>query len=168
MTQITVKQMAAVKRTAQNVQPLVAKKARLNAQIEKLNAEIVTLQEQIDVQQGYVKSFAGGLTTEQLIVRNEDGRYEPNTEVVYFDEEKRVYVVKDADAAPAAGDDAPSEEEAAAAEEAAREAELARLEAEKKAEEEAREAEIRAAKERLSQAKPADAAPANDPFAPQN
>lgn len=169
MTQITVKQMAAVKRTAQNVQPLVAKKARLNAQIEKLNAEIITLQEQIDVQQGYVKSFAGGLTTEQLIVRNEDGRYEPNTEVVYFDEEKRVYVVKDADAAPAAGDDAPSEEEAAAAEEAAREAELARLEAEKQAEEEAREAEIRAAKERLSQAKPADAAPVdNDPFAPQN
>lgn len=169
MKVITVKQMAATKRVAQNVQPLVAKKARLNAQIEKLNAEIVTLQEQIDVQQGYVKSFAGGFTTEQLIVRNEDGRYEPNTEVVYFDEEKRVYVVKDADAAPAAGDDAPSEEEAAAAEEAAREAELARLEAEKQAEEEAREAEIRAAKERLSQAKPADAAPVdNDPFAPQN
>ena len=78
-----------------NVLPLTNKKAKLQAKIAEMEAEISSLNEQIDVQQGYVKSFAGGLTTEQLVVRNENKVFEPNTNVVYFDEEKRVYVVKE-------------------------------------------------------------------------
>ena len=124
MTQITVKQMAAVKRVAMNVLPLTNKKAKLQAKIAEMEAEIKSLNEQIDVQQGYVKSFAGGLTTEQLVVRNENKAFEPNTDVVYFDEEKRVYIVKEEE-----HNDTPENGVMPSAEEA-EEAEKARIEAE--------------------------------------
>jgi len=180
MTQITVKQMAAAKRVAMNVLPLTNKKAKLQAKIAEMNAEIESLNQQIDAQQGYVKSFAAGLTTEQLVVRNENKVFEPNTEVVYFDEEKRVYVVIEANANVQPGSDfdadkeaaeaaVPSEEELQEAEQARLEAEAEeerlRLEAEEKAAEEARQEEIRAAKERLTAAKPAPAETEIDPFA---
>jgi len=182
MTQITVKQMAAVKRTAMNVLPLTNKKAKLQAKIAEMNAEIEALNTQIDAQQGYVKSFAAGLTTEQLVVRNENKVFEPNTNVVYFDEEKRVYVVKETEVpecAPTYGSDfdadkeaaeavAPTAEEIAAAEQARMEEEVyhqeqIEIEAEKQELEEAarlemeakeKEARIIAAKERLTAAKP--------------
>ena len=93
MTQITVKQMAATKRVAMNVLPLTNKKAKLQAKIAEMTNEIADLEKQIDVQQGYVKSFAGGLTTEQLVIRNANNVFIPNPETVYFNEEKRVYVV---------------------------------------------------------------------------
>lgn len=173
MTQITVKQMAAVKRTAMNVLPLTNKKAKLQAKIAEMEAEIKSLNEQIDVQQGYVKSFAGGLTTEQLVVRNENKVFEPNTDVVYFDEEKRVYIVKEEEHNDPDAGAMPSAEEAEAAEKARLEAEAAeqerlqeeeaaRLKAEEEAEEARRQEEIRAAKERLTASKPAGDA---DPFA---
>ena len=184
MTQITVKQLAAAKRTAMNVLPLVNKKERLQAKIDAMQAEIADLNQQIDAQQGYVKSFAAGLTTEQLLVRNENKAFVHNPEVLYFDEEKRVYIVKEADAEagvaattempqPSGDGDLPfvNDDDAAAAEEARLEAEAARLEEEQKAEEERRQAEIRAAKERLTASKPAPAAPVAeaeteiDPFA---
>lgn len=96
MTQITVKQMAAVKRTAMNVLPLTNKKAKLQAKINAMLEEIETLNAQIDIQQGYVKSFTEGLTTEQLVVRSESGAFTPNPDVVYYDENLHTYVVKEA------------------------------------------------------------------------
>ena len=145
MTQITVKQMAAVKRTAMNVLPLTNKKAKLQTKIAEMEAEINSLNEQIDAQQGYVKSFAGGLTTEQLVVRNENKVFEPNTDVVYFDEEKRVYIVKEEEHNDPETGAMPSVEEAQAAEKA-------RFEAE--ADEEAhRQEEISATDEPLSTSK---------------
>ena len=129
MTQITVKQMAAAKRVAMNVLPLTNNKAKLQAKIAEMEAKIQSLNEQIDVQQGYVKSFAGGLTTEQLVVRNENKVFEPNTDVVQFDAEKRVYIVKgqeDDTKAPAEDLEEvniPTPEEIAAAEKARLEAE---------------------------------------------
>lgn len=157
MTTITVKQLAAAKRTAMNVLPLTNKKAKLQAKIAEMEAEIEDLNGQIDAQQGYVKSFAAGLTTEQLLVRNKETKvFEANPDVITWDETNRVWVVKEEEDlinnAPVTTE--PTAEEIAAAEEAAREEEIARLEAEQQAAEEARQAEIQAAKERLSAAKP--------------
>lgn len=117
MTQITVKQMAAVKRVAMNVLPLVTKKGKVAQKIVELGEELKKLQEQIDVQQGYVKSFAGGLTTEQLVVRH-DGKFEPNSDVLAFDEDKRVYLIKAEMEVNDVEKNLPSEEEAIAAEQA--------------------------------------------------
>lgn len=183
MTQITVKQLAAVKRTAMNVAPLVSKKARLQKKIDDLYVEIESLNKQIDAQQGYVKEVSGGLTTEQLVTRTETGAYTHNPEVLFFDEEKRVYVVKehgDNAGGEVAHDDAPETGALASAEEAEAEAkvkaeeeaaeqerlqeeEAARLKAEEEAEEARRQEEIRAAKERLTASRPAAAAPAPEP-----
>ena len=172
MTQITVKQLAAVKRTAMNVAPLVSKKARLQKKIDNLYVEIESLNKQIDAQQGYVKEVSCGLTTEQLVTRTETGAYTHNPEVLFFDEEKRVYVVKEHDenaGGEAAHDDTPetgampSAEEEAAEQERLQEEEAARLKAEEEAEEARRQEEIRAAKERLTASRPVAAAPAPDP-----
>lgn len=118
MTQITVKQLAAAKRTAMNVLPLTNKKAKLYAKIAEMEKEIDSLNEQIDAQQGYVKSFAGGLTTEQLLVRNENKAFEANSAVLQWDDTNRVWVViesKDEDPMPQAyaNDKAQAEEEIA-------------------------------------------------------
>jgi len=111
MVTITVKQMAAIKRTAQNVAPLVNQKTKLAQKIVALGEQMKALQEQIDAQQGYVRSIAGGLSTEDLVARvtvpytNKDGqvsnvaRYEPSDRVK-FDEDKRLYFINDG-----AGDD---------------------------------------------------------------
>lgn len=94
MTQITVKQLAAAKRIAANVLPLTNKKAKLNEKIAAMEREIEGLNKQIDEQQGYVKGFAAGLTTESLLVRAEN-KFLPNPDVLTFDEDKRVYVIKE-------------------------------------------------------------------------
>lgn len=129
-TIITVKQMAAAKRIAANVLPLTNKKAKIGAKIIALGTELDNINAQIDAQQGYVKSFAAGLTTEQLVIRDEKGAFQPNPEVLAYDEDKHYYVVKEESAeeeaakaaAEAAAADADEAARVAAEEEAAREA----------------------------------------------
>lgn len=74
----TSRDIASIKRIAQNVAPLVEKKAKLAKKIEELNAEIALTQAQIDAQESYVVTTTG-YHTEDLIDRqvlpsfNEDG-----------------------------------------------------------------------------------------------
>lgn len=165
MTEIKMQQMAAAKRTAMNVHPLVKKKNAKLAQIAALQAEVEDIQKQIDVQQSYVMSYAGGLTTEKLLVRDEEKKvYKENLDVVYFDEKKRVWVVKEADDAEAAEQTLaekaeafrPEDEDAERAAKIAEEERLAAIEAEENAKEET-----------VNEAKPATPAEEPDPFAPE-
>lgn len=88
--QISCSQMAALKRIAMNVAPLVSKKARISEKIIALGKEIEDIQMQIDLQQAGIKGFTGGLSTEDLIVRTDKG-YSFNPDVIKFNDTKRVY-----------------------------------------------------------------------------
>lgn len=61
--------IASLKRTAQNVQPLVRRKTKLLAQIEEMRDELCSLQAQIDGYQIPIKEVTGGYTTEDLVKR---------------------------------------------------------------------------------------------------
>jgi hypothetical protein len=119
MTELTVKQFAAIKRIAMNVAPLTVKKARLQNKIALLQKEIAEIQTLIDAQQGPVMNMAGGMTTEMLVTRV-DNKYTFNPATVAFDEERHMYQVLDGtdndidtpDAAPATqAEDEPAETE---------------------------------------------------------
>lgn len=62
-------QIASFKRTAQNVAPLVRRKEKISAEIQKLQEELESLQNQIEAYQGPVREATGGFTTEDIIVR---------------------------------------------------------------------------------------------------
>jgi len=62
-------QIAAIKRTAQNVAQFTTKKERLDAKIAELEAEKKLLQPMIDAFQGPIKEMTGGYTTEDLVQR---------------------------------------------------------------------------------------------------
>ena len=62
-------QIAAIKRTAQNVAQFTTKKERLDAKIAELEAEKKSLQPMIDAFQGPIKEMTGGYTTEDLVQR---------------------------------------------------------------------------------------------------
>lgn len=104
---LTVRQFAGVKRIAQNVNPLVVKKNKIAAKIDKLNAEYNALTEEIEGHEMGVKALTGGLTSEDLVVKkvedtgkaDKDGKpvkvtkYEPKAGVVVFNEEANVYEI---------------------------------------------------------------------------
>lgn len=104
---LTVRQFAGVKRTAQNVNPLVVKKNKIAAKIDELNAEYNALTEEIEGYEMGVKALTGGLTSEDLVVKkvkdtgkvDKDGKpvkvtkYEPKAGVVVFNEEANVYEI---------------------------------------------------------------------------
>lgn len=107
MKTISVRQMATIKRVAQNVNPLVVKKNKIAAKIDELNAEYNALTEEIEGHEMGVKALTGGLTSEDLVVKkvedtgkvDKDGRpikitkYEPKAGVVVFNEEANVYEI---------------------------------------------------------------------------
>ena len=61
--------IASLKRTAQNVQPLVRRKNKILAQIVEMRNELCSLQAQIDGYQIPIKEVTGGYTTEDLVER---------------------------------------------------------------------------------------------------
>ena len=113
MKKLTVRQVAQLKRTAQNVYPLVNKKNKLMEQIASMNAELENVQAQIDAWEGATKAMTGGYTSEDLITRNvicatnEDGttkvdkngqpikvtKYEPKAGVLVLNEEDNTYEI---------------------------------------------------------------------------
>jgi len=121
MKELTVRQVAQLKRTSQNVYPLVNQKNKLYAKIEELNNELESVNAQIDAWESATKAMTGGFTSEDLIVRNvvcavnEDGttkvdkngqpvkvtKYEPNPSTLVYNSDKNVYeihsVVQDVD-----------------------------------------------------------------------
>ena len=61
--------IASLKRTAQNVYPLVRRKTKLLAEIADKQAELESIQAQIEGYQVPIKEATGGYTTEDLITR---------------------------------------------------------------------------------------------------
>lgn len=107
MKTLTVRQFAAVKRVAQNVNPLVVKKNKIAAKISELNEEYNAINEEIEGHEMGVKALTGGLTSEDLITKrvedtgkvDKDGKpikvtkYEPKAGAVVFNEEANVYEI---------------------------------------------------------------------------
>lgn len=105
MRTLTIRQMATVKRVAQNVNPLVVKKNKIAAKIGELNAEYNALTEEIEGHEMGIKALTGGYVSEDLVVKkvedtgkvDKDGKpikvtkYEPKDGVVVFNEESNVY-----------------------------------------------------------------------------
>ena len=61
--------IASLKRTAQNVSPLVRRKQKLQAEIEAREEELKSIQIQIDAHEAPIKEVTGGYGTEDLVVR---------------------------------------------------------------------------------------------------
>lgn len=107
MKTLSIRQMATVKRVAQNVNPLVVKKNKIAAKINELNAEYNALTDEIEGHEMGIKALTGGLISEDLVIKkvedtgkvDKDGKpikvtkYEPKEGVVVFNEEANVYEI---------------------------------------------------------------------------
>lgn len=119
MKTISIRQFAAVKRVAQNVNFAVTKRNRLAEQISKLNEEYNALTEEIEGHEAGILKLTGH-TSEELVTKvvettdkvDKEGRpikvtkYEPKAGFVVFNETTKVYEIHDgleemADAVPA-------------------------------------------------------------------
>lgn len=65
-------QLAAIKRTAQNVKPLLSRKERLEARIEEIQAEIAKIDEQINIWEEPITKMTKGFTSKEVL----DGTYD--------------------------------------------------------------------------------------------
>lgn len=111
MTVLSNRQFATIKRVAQNVNPLVNKKNKLINKINDLNSEINDLIKEIEGHEMGVKSFTGGYTSEDLVIKvvEETGKtdkngnpiritkYEPNLQKLEYDANSKCYIIKDED-----------------------------------------------------------------------
>lgn len=69
MKQLSKREIAQLKRTAQNVAPLVTKKYKILEKAEMLRKEYESIEAQIDAWETATKEMTGGYTSEQLIKR---------------------------------------------------------------------------------------------------
>ena len=107
MKEITTRQMAMIKRIAMNVNPLVVKKNKLISKINDLTVEIAEINDAIEGNEMGIKTITGGLSSEVLITKtvtdsgkvDKNGnpikvtKYEPNSDIVKWDENKKIYIV---------------------------------------------------------------------------
>ena len=107
MKEITTRQMAMIKRIAMNVNPLAVKKNKLVSKINELTAEIAEINDAIEGNEMGIKTITGGLSSEVLITKtvtdsgkvDKNGnpikvtKYEPNPDIVQWDENKKVYTI---------------------------------------------------------------------------
>ena len=107
MKEITTRQMAMIKRIAMNVNPLVVKKNKLISKINDLTVEIAEINDAIEGNEMGIKTITGGLSSEVLITKtvtdsgkvDKNGnpikvtKYEPNSDIVKWDENKKVYII---------------------------------------------------------------------------
>lgn len=105
---LTVRQFAAVKRVAMNVNPLVVKKNKLMDKICELRKEVESLNGEIMGHEMGIQVLTGGLVSEDLLTKkvevtdkvDKNGhpikiiKYEPS-EIVTFNEELKVYEIKE-------------------------------------------------------------------------
>lgn len=61
--------IASLKRTAQNVSPLVRRKQKLQLEIAEREEEMASIQKQLDTYEAPIKEATGGYGTEDLVVR---------------------------------------------------------------------------------------------------
>ena len=127
MIELSTRKWATIKKTAQIVQPNVAKKQRLEAQIADLQNQLAEANASIAEWDGAIVRMTG-YSSEQLIKRvvEPSGKTDANgkpltitkwvpTEIVIFNEETNTYVIADipaegCEAATPAGDAAPEVE----------------------------------------------------------
>lgn len=128
MIELSTRKWATIKKTAQIVQPNVAKKQRLEAQIANLQNQLAEANAAIAEWDGAIVRMTG-YSSEQLIKRivEPSGKVDANgkpltitkwvpTEIVSFNEETNTYVIADipaegeSEAAVPAGDAAPEVE----------------------------------------------------------
>ena len=109
MKEITTRQMAMIKRIAMNVNPLVVKKNKLISKINDLTVEIAEINDAIEGNEMGIMTITGGLSSETLITKtvtdsgkvDKNGnpikvtKYEPNTDWVKWDEDKKVYILEE-------------------------------------------------------------------------
>ena len=100
---ISTRQFASVKRIAMNVNPLVVRKTKIINKINELVDEVHQIDNEIRGHETGIKSITGGMSSEQLIVKtvtdkvDKNGntikitKYEPNPDVVFFNEETKMY-----------------------------------------------------------------------------
>ena len=107
MKEITTRQMAMIKRIEMNVNPLVVKKNKLISKINDLTVEIAEINDAIEGNEMGIKTITGGLSSEVLITKtvtdsgkvDKNGnpikvtKYEPNSDIVKWDENKKVYII---------------------------------------------------------------------------
>lgn len=101
---LSVRQFAAIKRVAQNVNPLVVKKHKLINKINELNEEIANLTQEIEGHEAGVKAITGGYISEQLVTKvvkdklDKNGntvkevKYEP-TSIVSYNQDTNTYEI---------------------------------------------------------------------------
>lgn len=108
MKTLTIRQMAAIKRVAQNVNPLVVKKNAILAKMKDLQEEVELLLKEIEGHEAGVIALVG-TTSENLVTKvviptgkaDKSGKpikvtkYVPKDDVVIFDEKENVYKVDD-------------------------------------------------------------------------
>lgn len=108
--ELSTRQWATIKRTAQNVLPLIQKREKLQKYVEELE----TINAQIEGMEYGTKALTGGYTSEEIVKRvvsdyvdsntgavktDKDGRalkitkYVPNNDVVEFDAQANVYYI---------------------------------------------------------------------------
>lgn len=105
--ELTVRQMTSIKRVAQNVNPLVAKRGKIESKLDELRKEYESVCNEINGHEMGVMSLTGGFTSEYLVEKriedtgkiDKEGKpikvtkYEPRTSAVRFNQEKNVYEV---------------------------------------------------------------------------
>lgn len=108
--ELSTRQWATIKRTAQNVLPLIQRREKLQKCVEELE----TINAQIEGMEYGTKALTGGYTSEEVVKRvisdyvdpttgvvktDKDGRalkitkYVPNTDVVEFDAQANIYYI---------------------------------------------------------------------------
>ena len=108
--ELSTRQWATIKRTAQNVFPLIEKRNKLQKYVEELE----TINAQIEGMEYGTKALTGGYTSEEIVKRvvsdyvdpttgavktDKEGRalkitkYVPNTDIVEFDAQGNVYYI---------------------------------------------------------------------------
>lgn len=107
MKKLTIRQVAAVKRNAQNVASLVASKNKLAEKISELVSKYDEVVAQIDAYEAGTKAMTGGYTSEMLVDRvvestgkqDANGRdlkitkYVPKANVLVLDEDGKAYSI---------------------------------------------------------------------------
>lgn len=105
---LSVRQFAAIKRVAQNVNPLVTKKTKILNKIQELNNEYKDLSTEIDGHEMGIKAITGGFSSEYLIVKKVEDtgkvdkngnpikttKYEPNEKVIHYNAETNTYDIE--------------------------------------------------------------------------
>ena len=106
MKKLTVRNFAAIKRIAQNVNPLVVKKNRMLAQAKKILLEVKEIEEEIKGYEAGVVALTGGYQSEALVTKvvEDTGKVDKDnapvkvtkyipTSLVTFNEEENCYYI---------------------------------------------------------------------------